>query len=118
MIHRVVNYIQKHDDQLKEIARQRKIWVCSSIISLTLIVLLVFLWDLFPKEHNITATITSLSLILISIVNWGFWTLRIFKKFLVIKDIELALIRSVVLVIKEIKKDLSTSSNIDPTNKK
>lgn len=118
MIHRVVNYIQRHDEQLKEITRQRKIWTASSLISLFLIILVIFFWEYIPKKYNFSATIISLSLIIVSLVNWGFWTIRIFKKFMAIKNIEMDLIRSVVAIIKDLKNDLKSPSNLDSTNKK
>ena len=85
--------IDKHERELESINAQRRIWLYASSVVFTVVVVIIFVLNIFPSA---TLWWVVFSIGLIITINWWFWTMRVVNTMITHKRLESIILKSII----------------------
>jgi hypothetical protein len=102
MIH-FLKIIEQHSKNIETINRQCRFWVLASFILFTCVIVSLFGWDWFVASHQKVIKGSIIASILLTIINWWYWTMKIIFDLFKHQQSEYKLLLEVLKEVQEAK---------------
>lgn len=111
-----VDAVNLHDQDLVQLDQQRKRWLIASSFVYSAIIILIFTWDWLDGLGEKSVWWVVVSLMLVLSINWWYLTMRMIRRFMNHRSIEVGLILNIMEDLREIKQDVKKLKNSNDEN--
>lgn len=105
------NLIENRQLDLERMNDQRRTWLWASSVVFWAIIFIIFAWDWIDGLHSKSVWWFIVSCMLILSINWWYWTMRIIRKLIAHQAVEYDLLKSILVDLDKIKKDIRDLGN-------
>ena len=107
--------LEDKEQDLDKLNDQRRLWLWASSIVFWAIIAVIFAWDWIDGLNSKSIWWFIVSCMLILSINWWYWTMRVIRKLVHHQKVEYGILRSILIDLGKIKKDVRElgGKNID-----
>lgn len=102
--------IEENQRDLEKLHDQRRMWLWASSVVFWAIITIIFFWDWIDSLGSKSIWWFIVSCMLLLSINWWYWTMRVIRKLVSHQSVEYSLLKSILIDLAHVKKDIKKMS--------
>jgi len=102
------NILNRHEEDLNRINDQRRLWLYASSVVFVSTIFLIFGWNWLSGLESSELWWFIVSCMLITSINWWYWTMKVIRIILKYQAIEYELLKDILNDVAELKASITT----------